>query len=57
MISTLLCRASPPENWGSLAAAGAVLSLTEATWYRALPEALYGKVGSAAEQKDDEEDK
>jgi hypothetical protein len=43
-----VCRASPLENWGSLAAAGAVFSVPEATWYRALPEALYGQVGSEA---------
>jgi hypothetical protein len=46
-----VCRASPLGDWGSLAAAGAVLSVAEATWYRALPEALYGQVGSAANRR------
>jgi len=45
-----VCRASPLGDWGSLAAAGAVLSVAEATWYRALPEALY-QVGSAANRR------
>jgi hypothetical protein len=45
----MVCRASPLDNRGSLAAALAVLSV--ATWYRALPEALYGQVGSAANRR------
>ena len=45
----MACWASPLKNRGSLAVC-VVLTPTE-KWYRALPEALYGQVGSAANKR------